>query len=149
MARLAVITTGNHELYQYPVALQTYTHLAKHYGENYVTSNVNITLPGPEGGSVPLGRRFRKFRTEQGRRITALAPLFMFRGALVLAGRTMWIVQQTYLLSDFAAHALGTTVQKPSEMVQEKWFLDVISEAPDVFLLGSFPNFDNPQFVEH
>lgn len=78
-----VITTGNHELYKYPVALSTYENVAAHYGSRYLTSNVNITLPGKGGRSVPLGNRFAKFRTEQGRRVTAFGPLFCFKGNVV------------------------------------------------------------------
>lgn len=66
---------------KYPVAMLTYQTLAEHYGPNYVTSNVNISMT--RDGSiveVPLGNRFRKFKTEQGRDVTAFGPLFNFRG---------------------------------------------------------------------
>ena len=77
-----VITTGNHELYKYHIALSTYENLAKHYGTRYITSNVNITLQSAdgEGETVPAGARFAKFTTEQGRNVTALGPLFFFKG---------------------------------------------------------------------
>ncbi|KAM0749330.1 hypothetical protein T439DRAFT_290562 [Meredithblackwellia eburnea MCA 4105] len=106
-----VVTTGNHELYKYPVARSVYENLSKHYGENYVVSNVNITLE--EGAeSVPIGSRFRKFRTEMGRNVTALGPLFFFK-----------------------AHAKGTDVQEPKEMIKELWFREAIEEEPSFFLL--------------
>ncbi|KAK4701247.1 hypothetical protein P7C70_g4988, partial [Phenoliferia sp. Uapishka_3] len=109
-----VITTGNHELYNYPVALSTYENLAQHYGDNYITSNVNITIGTEDGGeeSVPSGKRFRKFETEMGRKVTALGPLFFFK-----------------------AHAKGVDVQPPNEMIKESWFLEAIAEQPDFFLL--------------
>jgi 2',3'-cyclic-nucleotide 2'-phosphodiesterase (5'-nucleotidase family) len=80
-----IITTGNHELYNYTVSLSTYRNLVAHYSPRYVTSNVNITLPPNEGGierTVPLGSRFRKFITEQGRSVTAFGPIFDFKGIL-------------------------------------------------------------------
>lgn len=78
-----VVTTGNHELYKYPTALSTYDNVATRYGSRYVTSNVNITLPAEPGHppqDVPLGNRFAKFKTEQGRNVTAFGPLFFFKG---------------------------------------------------------------------
>ncbi|BGP26851.1 5'-Nucleotidase/apyrase family protein [Rhodotorula toruloides] len=105
-----IITTGNHELYKYPVASYVSSALARAYGEKWVVSNVNITVGG-EGETV-MGNRVRKFVTERGRRVTAIAPLF-----------------------DFKAHAPGITVQPPSAMIHEPWFLDAISSAPDFFLL--------------
>jgi 2',3'-cyclic-nucleotide 2'-phosphodiesterase (5'-nucleotidase family) len=77
-----VITTGNHELYKYPVAVATYNKLTKHYGERYVTSNVNLTLNDQRGKqrTVALGNKYRKFKTEQGRNVTAIGPLFDFKG---------------------------------------------------------------------
>ncbi|BGP00521.1 hypothetical protein JCM10021v2_004209 [Rhodotorula toruloides] len=111
-----IITTGNHELYKYPVASYVSSALSRAYGEKWVVSNVNITVPveGEEGGvrEVRMGNRVRKFVTERGRKVTALAPLF-----------------------DFKAHAPGITVQSPSLMIQEPWFKDAISSAPDFFLL--------------
>lgn len=80
-----VVTTGNHELYKYPTALSTYDNISRRYGSRYVTSNVNITLPAEPGHppkDVPLGHRFAKFRTEQGRNVTALGPLFFFKGEI-------------------------------------------------------------------
>lgn len=84
-----VITTGNHELYKYPTANATYARLVSHYGERYVTSNVNVTLLDPSTGqprSRTLGRRYRKFKTEMGRNVTAFGPLFDFRGKTAFSG---------------------------------------------------------------
>ncbi|KAL8280258.1 hypothetical protein RQP46_007372 [Phenoliferia psychrophenolica] len=109
-----VITTGNHELYKYPVALSTYQNLAKHYGTRYVASNVNITVETAVGGeeTIPTGSRFTKFTTAMGRNVTALGPLFYFK-----------------------AHATGIDVQPPHEMIKERWFKEAIAEEPSFFLL--------------
>lgn len=108
-----IITTGNHELYSYQVALSTYQNLATWYGDRYVTSNVNITF-GENGvqKTVPLGSRCRKFVTEQGRRVTAFGVIFNFK-----------------------AHQAGTDIQSPSEMVLEPWFTEAIKDRPDVFII--------------
>ena len=132
-----VITTGNHELYKWPTANATYARLVSHYGERYVTSNVNITLMNSVTGQQetrPLGSRYRKFRTEMGRNVTAFGPLFDFKGRpLARLGAS----QQTDLLNLFSAHAPGIEVQAPHKMVKEQWFQDAIAEEPTFFLLGA------------
>ncbi|KAK4047352.1 hypothetical protein OIO90_006211 [Microbotryomycetes sp. JL221] len=113
-----IITTGNHELYQYPKAVMTQQRLVKHYGERYVTSNVNLTTYNtlPNGTIVettkPLGNRYRKFKTAMGRNVTAFGPLFNFR-----------------------AHDKGISVQAPHDMVNESWFIEAIQDRPSLFLL--------------
>ncbi|GAA5903379.1 Smn1p [Sporobolomyces salmoneus] len=111
-----LVTTGNHELYRYPVAKFARETLSEKFGESWVVSNVNITLENGKSGEkeeVLLGNRLRKFETEMGRKVTAFGPLF-----------------------DFKAHAPGITVQKPSEMIKEQWFLDAIRDRPDFFLFA-------------
>ncbi|SGY14721.1 BQ5605_C057g12683 [Microbotryum silenes-dioicae] len=108
-----VITTGNHELYRYPVARSVLENLVQHYGERFVASNVDIRITDESSEKlVPYGRRFRKFRTELGRNVTAFGPLF-----------------------DFRAHAAGIRVQAPREMIKEPWFLEAVREEPSFFLL--------------
>ncbi|KDE05657.1 hypothetical protein MVLG_04028 [Microbotryum lychnidis-dioicae p1A1 Lamole] len=108
-----VITTGNHELYRYPVARSVLENLVQHYDERFVASNVEIRITDESSEKlVPYGRRFRKFRTELGRNVTAFGPLF-----------------------DFRAHAAGIRVQAPREMIKEPWFLEAIREEPSFFLL--------------
>ncbi|KAM0786669.1 hypothetical protein ACM66B_002117 [Microbotryomycetes sp. NB124-2] len=109
-----IVTTGNHELYKYPTAVATKDRLVSHFGERYVTSNVNLTVTNRDGlqESSPLGHRFRKFTTEMGRNVTAFGPLFNFR-----------------------AHDKGIAVQAPSDMVKEQWFIDAIRDMPALFLL--------------
>lgn len=75
---------GNHELYKYPVASYVSSALSRAYGEKWVVSNVNITQADERGevSEVMMGNRVRKFVTERGRKVTAIAPLFDFKGAL-------------------------------------------------------------------
>ncbi|GAA5876516.1 hypothetical protein JCM16303_003565 [Sporobolomyces ruberrimus] len=111
-----LVTTGNHELYRYPVAKYAREVLSEKFGEKWVVSNVNVTLENGkthEKEDVLLGNRLRKFETEMGRKVTAFGPLF-----------------------DFKAHAPGITVQKPSEMIKEEWFRKAIRDRPDFFLFA-------------
>ncbi|BGP19123.1 hypothetical protein JCM10213_005636 [Rhodosporidiobolus nylandii] len=111
-----VVTTGNHELYKDPVATYVSSVLSRKYGPAWVVSNVNLASTDPDTNlttSRPMGNRYRKFTTEQGRRVTAFGPLFAFK-----------------------AHGKASTVQKPSEMVKEQWFVDAAGEKPDFFLLA-------------
>ncbi|POY76504.1 calcineurin family phosphoesterase [Rhodotorula taiwanensis] len=104
-----VVTTGNHELYKYPVADYVGRVMHDKFRERWVVSNVNISEAGDDNDDddalgKPFGNRFRAFKTEQGRRVTAFA------------------------------HAQGTIVQPPSAMVREPWFQEAISTPPDFFL---------------
>lgn len=85
-----LVTTGNHELYRYPVAKYAREVLSEKYGEKWVVSNVNITLENGKTGEkeeVLLGNRLRKFETEMGRKVTAFGPLFDFKGTLPFYSR--------------------------------------------------------------
>ncbi|KAF7332694.1 hypothetical protein MKEN_00152600 [Mycena kentingensis (nom. inval.)] len=95
--------------------------LGRHFEDRYLSSNVNITVfdENNQTVSVPVGRRFRKFKTRKwgGRSITALGVLF-----------------------DFTTNAANTTVQRVEDMVLEPWFLGAIEEEPQLFLLvGHMP----------
>ncbi|GAA5903580.1 hypothetical protein JCM8208_003630 [Rhodotorula glutinis] len=110
-----VVTTGNHELYKFPVASYVSTVMNDKFGDRWVVSNVNITAHDDVSGREVerlLGNRLRRFETEQGREVVAFGPLF-----------------------DFKAHAAGLAVQAPSLMVKEPWFREAIASAPDLFLL--------------
>lgn len=120
-----VVTTGNHELYRSETAKMTKELVADHYGDRYVTSNVELN------GTGPLGQRVRKFKTLQGRNVTAFGILFNFRGT------SHRILAWHQADPPFTAHAPDIQVQAPSDMVKDKWFLDAIQERPDFFLLGS------------
>ncbi|KAG8922653.1 hypothetical protein FRC00_007164, partial [Tulasnella sp. 408] len=108
------LAIGNHELYKYPITLDVYKNFAPKWKGRYLTSNVNITMVSPSGQvtNVPVGERYAKFTTSQGRKVTALGVLF-----------------------NFVNYARNTTVQEPELLVAEKWFQDVIEEEPDFFLL--------------
>ncbi|WVF68981.1 hypothetical protein IAT40_003755 [Kwoniella sp. CBS 6097] len=109
-----VLTIGNHELYHYDDALEAYRNVVR-WGGRYVTSNVNISIHADNGSwqSVPIGEQYLKFKTEQGRHVTAFGVIF-----------------------DFNAHARGVSVQKPAKLAKEQWFIDAIQEAPDYFVLA-------------
>ncbi|KDN40783.1 hypothetical protein K437DRAFT_183508 [Tilletiaria anomala UBC 951] len=111
-----VLSVGNHELYNYTIAHDTYQYFRpaqrKDGTNRYLASNVNITLPGATS-SVPMGERFVKFKTDLGRRVTALGVLF-----------------------DFTGQDKNLYVQKVDDMVKERWFDDAITEEPDFFLLA-------------
>ncbi|CAE6460799.1 unnamed protein product [Rhizoctonia solani] len=114
-----VLAIGNHELYQYPIALDMHQNFAPRWNGRYLSSNVNITYTDKNGSLVdtPVGDRFVKFRTKHKRKVTAFGVLF-----------------------DFTGNAANTTVQKVSAMVNEAWFKDAIKEEPDLFLLvGHMP----------
>ncbi|WVN90586.1 uncharacterized protein L203_105826 [Cryptococcus depauperatus CBS 7841] len=108
-----VITIGNHELYHYSDALDEYQNIER-WGGRYVTSNVNITIPTAQGfESVPIGKTHLKFQTKQGRKVTAFGVIF-----------------------DFKVHDKGITLQKPSMLARESWFLEAIQEEPDYFVIS-------------
>ncbi|KAJ3484950.1 hypothetical protein NLI96_g5293 [Meripilus lineatus] len=110
-----VMAIGNHELYVYANTLDMYKNFAPKLKGRYLSSNVNITVLDEQGNviSVPVGNRFAKFKTRKGKKVTALGVLFNFTG-----------------------NDKNTTVQKVTDMVKEKWFLDAIEEEPDFFLLA-------------
>ncbi|KAH8977050.1 Metallo-dependent phosphatase-like protein [Lactarius hatsudake] len=66
-----VPTIGNHELYIYANALDMHQNFAPKFPGRYLSSDVNITIPGkipaPNGSpvSVPVGSRFAKFKTRK------------------------------------------------------------------------------------
>ncbi|KAK0488716.1 Metallo-dependent phosphatase-like protein [Armillaria novae-zelandiae] len=126
-----VMAIGNHELYVYANTLDMYQNFAPKLNGRYLSSNVNITLADQNNKTidVPVGSRFAKFKTQKGRKVTALGVLF-----------------------DFTGNDHNTTVQKVADMVQESWvcrilitpesvclrgfqFLEAINDEPDFFLL--------------
>ncbi|KAG8739790.1 hypothetical protein FRC10_005173 [Ceratobasidium sp. 414] len=114
-----VLAIGNHELYEYPIALDMHQNFAPRWNGRYLSSNVNITYTDKKGRLVntPVGDRVVKFRTKHKRKVTAFGVLY-----------------------DFTGNAANTTVQKVEIMVNETWFKDAIKEEPDLFLLvGHMP----------
>ncbi|POW14546.1 hypothetical protein PSHT_07354 [Puccinia striiformis] len=112
--------TGNHELYDLEIAQQMHDQFAPSWKGSYLTTNVNITTSGT---SVPLGSRYRKLVTEQGRKVTAFGIIFHFTG-----------------------NANGTIVQPPSELVLEPWFKEAIHDKPDLFLLAGHMGVRDPDW---
>ncbi|KAL0946122.1 hypothetical protein HGRIS_012387 [Hohenbuehelia grisea] len=110
-----IMAIGNHELYVYEVAHDMYKNFVPKIKGHYLSSNVNITVLDRKGSmvSVPVGKRFAKFKTRKGRKVTAFGVLF-----------------------DFAGNAKNTTVQKVADMVKEEWFARAIKDEPDLFLLA-------------
>lgn len=81
----------------------------------YLTSNANLTVETADGRavSVPIGERFAKFKTKQGRKVTAFGVIF-----------------------NFPCHGANITVQSPAHLAKESWFLDTIDDEPDFFVLA-------------
>lgn len=108
-----IVTIGNHELYKYESALMDYLVVGKHYGENYVVSNVDIFI---NNTWHPMGNRYRRFTTEaQQLNIVAFGFLFNFRG-----------------------NALQTRVTLVEDAIKEKWFEEALSyNDTDVFVIAA------------
>ena len=115
MVRYDLLAPGNHELYKYQDAYDTYMNFVPAQNGRYVGSNVFLTYQASNGTNVtaPMGEKYIKFTTDQGRKVTSLGVLFNFTG------------------SD-----KNITVQPPKEMVKESWFAEAIKEEPDFFLLA-------------
>ncbi|KAJ7181640.1 Metallo-dependent phosphatase-like protein [Mycena crocata] len=114
-----VLAIGNHELYTYANTYDMHMNFPSHYKGRYLSSNVNITVfdANNQSVSVPIGERFRKFKTRKGRSVIAFGILY-----------------------NFAGNDVNTTVQRIEDMVLEPWFIDAIADEPDVFLLvGHMP----------
>ncbi|KAI9573256.1 Metallo-dependent phosphatase-like protein [Boletus coccyginus] len=95
-----VMAIGNHELYVYANTYDMYTNFAPNLNGRYLSSNVNITVLNSDGEvvNVPVGDRYTKFTTSQGRSVTSLGVLF-----------------------DFTGNSANTTVQSVADMVKEEW----------------------------
>ncbi|KNZ55726.1 hypothetical protein VP01_25g8 [Puccinia sorghi] len=124
-----ILAIGNHELYDLSVAQDMHDNFAPIWKGSYLTSNANITTSGQ---SVPIGSRYRKFVTEQGRRVTAFGIIFNFTG-----------------------NAKGTIVQPPAQPINDADWKIVFStvrllhpEVP-IIILGGLKNIDGtnkPEF---
>lgn len=116
LVKYDALAVGNHELYIYENALDTYQNFVPQQHGRYAASNVNISYaphPGQANVTKPMGERFIKFKTDHGRRVTAFGVLYNFQG-----------------------QDKGLTVQPPKDMVNEAWFAEAIKEEPDFFLLN-------------
>ncbi|TFK48251.1 hypothetical protein OE88DRAFT_1664724 [Heliocybe sulcata] len=65
---------GNHELYIYANTYDMYPNFVPKLGECYLSSNINITVYDKNNNSVsvPVGSRYRMFKTLKGRQVMAL-----------------------------------------------------------------------------
>lgn len=100
-----LLTLGNHELYLAENSQQEYEIVAKHYGEKYVSTNVEY-LDGENW--VPLGNKYRYWKTEvKGTRVLGLG--FMF---------------------DFARYNEETRITPIAEVIQQDWFQDILGQFP-------------------
>ncbi|KAF2718736.1 hypothetical protein K431DRAFT_252620 [Polychaeton citri CBS 116435] len=108
-----LLTIGNHELYVSAVAYETFANFSKHYGERYLTSNVQIFNPTTEAYEY-VGHQYRYFKTDHGLNIMAFGVLFNFTG-----------------------NSNASKVIPAQQMVQQQWFRDAIttSEPIDLFVL--------------
>ena len=60
-----LLTIGNHELYVTDIAYETFNQFAKHYGDKYLTSNVQIYNKQNQEWEY-IGSKYRYFTTENG-----------------------------------------------------------------------------------
>ena len=125
-----LLTIGNHELYDFKVAMDVYQNFVPQWGGRYMTSNVKIALPHPDAANVsyaPIGSLFNTLVTPvQGLKIMSYGILF-----------------------DFKLAARGIAVQSPQDMVEEDWFNHSLDRADkwgvDAFvILGHMPVSGDP-----
>ena len=108
-----ILTPGNHEFYLSEVTYEHFYKFSKRYGDRYVTSNVKVYNPGTSQFEY-MGVTHRYFTTAQGLRIMAFGVMF----SMTLNSNASQVIP---------AH----------EMIQEKWFQEVLesSEPVDLYLL--------------
>lgn len=122
---LDLVTTGNHELYKANSSQGEWDIMLPHYGEKYVTSNVEI-YEQETGELKPMGKKFRKFTTKnKGYRVKAFGFLFDFKG-----------------------NYNNTVVTPVEDEMQKEWFQKEIRDSEvDLFLVfGHAPVRGTPEF---
>ena len=123
--RMAVVTSGNHELYIDTTSRREFDEVVPDFKHAYLASNLDIRDPDSHK-LVPMAPRYRKFTTtNQGVRVLALGFLF-----------------------DFHGNANNTVVQRVKDTVEETWFQDAIRDRDvDLFLVaGHVPVRDSEEF---
>jgi hypothetical protein len=95
------------------IAYETFKQFSKHYGEKYVTSNVQI-LNNATGKFEYIGNQYRYFTTPMGLRIMAFGVLY-----------------------DFTGNTNYTNVITAANLTKEQWFIDAVNtpKPVDLFLL--------------
>ena len=133
------LTRGSsHELYIYANTLDMYHNFAPKFPGRYLTSNVNITVPGPDGSpiSVPVGSQLqlgrdrthflmiclirRSLRQVQDTKVSC-TPRNDTADNLSSRARRGRKVTSLGVLFDFTGNDHNTTVQKVENMVKEAW----------------------------
>ncbi|KAF4122875.1 ser Thr protein phosphatase family [Geosmithia morbida] len=107
-----ILCTGNHELYQPYSIEREHNTTVPNFKDNYVASNLDhVDLE--TGERSPMAQRFRRFKTKN-QNLDIIAFGFIF---------------------DFTGNANNSVVQRVEDTVKEDWFLDVIKEKPDLFVV--------------
>lgn len=101
-----LITIGNHELYLWENSKQEFDIVAKHFGSNYICSNVEFKLDN--GDQVPFGQKFKYFETPN-QKVRVLSFAFLF---------------------DFTRNNDGTVVTPLVKVIEQAWFLDTLAKYP-------------------
>ncbi|POS84784.1 hypothetical protein EPUL_004112 [Erysiphe pulchra] len=118
-----VLILGNHELYSNMSVESERKKIASAFKNRYISSNVDYIDP-ETGKRVPLGQRYRIFRTKN-QRIKIAAFGFMF---------------------NFLMNADSTYVQRVEDAVKEDWFQAAIQEDVDLFLICGHIPLDQDEF---
>nr|POF06951.1 secreted protein [Quercus suber] len=108
-----LLTIGNHELYLSDIAYETFRNFSSHYGDRYLTSNVQIYNPSSSQYEY-IGKTHRYFTTKKGLRIMSFG-----------------------LLYDFTGNSNVSKVLPATQVVNQTWFKNALqTKAPiDLFLL--------------
>ncbi|KAJ5930778.1 hypothetical protein N7466_006271 [Penicillium verhagenii] len=119
-----VITSGNHELYQYNTSNNELLTTVPNFRGHYLSSNIDIYHPTTKE-LVPLAPRYKKFTTKlQGIRIVAFGFLFNFNG-----------------------NYNNTVVQPVEATIQEAWFQEAIQDKEvDLFLVAGHVPAHSPEY---
>ncbi|KAJ5910295.1 hypothetical protein N7504_004938 [Penicillium tannophilum] len=119
-----VITSGNHELYQYNTSNNELLTTVPNFRGHYLSSNIDIYHPTTQE-LVPLAPRYKKFTTKlQGIRIVAFGFLFNFNG-----------------------NYNNTVVQPVENTIREDWFQEAIQDKEvDLFLVAGHVPAHSPEY---
>lgn len=119
-----VITSGNHELYQYNTSNNELLTTVANFRGHYLSSNIDIYHPTTQE-LVPLAPRYKKFTTKvQGIRIVAFGFLFNFNG-----------------------NYNNTVVQPVEDTIREDWFQEAIQDKEvDLFLVAGHVPAHSPEY---
>ena len=109
-----LLTIGNHELYISDITYLTATQFASHYGDKYISSNVQV-YNNQTQQYENIANQYRYFTTDHGLRIMAFGVLY-----------------------DFTGNSNASKVIPAATMIQQEWFVNATSnfgKPIDLFLL--------------